>query len=398
MIVDFFKLSFKNLKHRKLRSWLTVLGVIIGVILIVTMIFLGEGMKNAVLSQMRMFGTDLIFVFPGDEANPFLGLIGGEEFKNKDIAIVEKVNGVDFVLPFATKAVKTEFMGEEKLIILAGSPWIETREIFEKSQGFVIEKGEWPARDEASEAVLGSLVSSRFKNKVEVGDIIILKGKKIKVAGIFAPTGDQGNDSMIYLSLEKFREVTGKKEGVREMIVKIKSGYESDTVASDIRYELGKERKTKEFAVLTMKKTLSLVSDILGIIELILGSIAGVALLVGGVGIMNTMYTAIFERTRQIGVMKAIGAKNFQIELLFLIESGIIGLVGGLIGLSFGLGVAKISEFVAASYGFKFLKIEFSLSTIILILALTFLFGSFAGFLPARRAARLNPSEALRKS
>lgn len=398
MVAEFFKLSFQSLKHRKLRSWLTILGVVIGVTLVVTMLSLGGGMKDAVLSQMRMFGTDLIFIWPGDESNPFLGFLGGEEFKNKDVEIIEKVRGVEFVLPFATRAVKAEFYGEEKLITLAGSPWAETKIIFEKSQGFILEKGNWPKRDDTSEAILGSLVSSsRFKNKIEVGDFIILKGKRIRVSGILAPTGDPGDDSMIYLSLEKFREVTGKKEGVLEIIVKTEAGYDPNLVAEDIKYELGKERKAEKFAVLTMEKTLSIVGDILGVMELILGGIAAVALLVGGVGIMNTMYTAILERTREIGVMKAVGARNFQVMILFLIESGMVGLVGGLIGLGLGTAIAKATEFVALGYGFKFLKIEFSLSTIFLFLLLTFLFGSFSGLLPAWRAAHFNPAQALRK-
>lgn len=398
MFVNFFKLSLQSLKHRKLRSWLTILGVIIGVTLVVTMVSLGQGMKTAVLAQMKMFGTDLIFLWPGEESNPFLGFLGGEEFKDREVAIVKKIKGVDFVLPFATKAVTAEFKGEKKLITLAGSPWTETRTIFEKSRGLTIEKGDWPKRDNDNEAIIGSLVSNaRFKNKISVGDFIVLKGKRIRVSGIFAPTGDPGDDSMIYLSLEKFREVTDKKEGILQMIVKVKSGYNPNLVAADIKYELGKERKAKKFAVLTMEKTMSVVSDILGIIELILGGIAVVALLVGGVGIMNTMYTAILERTREIGVMKAVGAQNFQIMILFLIESGMVGLVGGFLGLCLGVVIAKTAEFVALGYGFKFLKIEISLAMIFLVLVFTFLFGSLAGLLPARRAAYLNPVQALRK-
>ncbi len=397
MLLDFFKLSFQSLRHRKLRSWLTILGIIIGVMLVVTMIFLGEGMKIAVLHQMKLFGTDLIFILPGEETNPFLGFLGGEEFKNKDIEIVKKVKGVEFVLPFATRALKAEFKGEEKLITLAGGPWTETRIIFEQSQGFVMEKGDWPKRDDTGEAVLGSLVSSKFRNEIEVGDSLVIRGKKIKVSGVFAPTGDPSNDSLIYLSLEKFREVTGKREGVLEMIVKTEPGYDPDLVAEDIRYELGKERKAEKFAVLTMEKTLDVVGNILGIMELVLGGIAAVALVVGGVGIMNTMFTAVLERTREIGLMKAIGAKNFQITILFLIESGIVGLVGGLIGLGLGMAVAKATELVALAYNFKFLKIEFSLPIIILILFFAFLFGSLAGLLPARRAAHFNPAQALRK-
>ena len=398
MIRESLRLSLKNLRHRKLRSWLTVLGVVIGVSLIVSLIFLGEGLKSTVLRQLKMFGTDLIFVFPGEESNPFLGMLSGLELRDKDVDVIEGVPGVDMVLPMNTKSMKVKFEGEEESVNLSGSPWYELRAVYGESQGFFIEKGKWPARDSASEVVLGALIAEdRFKQVIRPGDELVIGNKKMRVTGIFNKSGDSGADTMIYMSMEKFKQLTGKTTGVEQMVVKTKSGYDVELVAHNIKYGLKKERGAEEFAVLTLENTAEIVGDILGIIQIILASIAVVALLVGGVGIMNTMYTAILERTREIGVMKAIGGSYKKIMTLFLIESGMVGLIGGTIGLFLGISFAKLVEIIAAGQGFQFLEVFIDPVTVLLILTFTFIFGMTAGFLPANKAAKMNPSEALRK-
>jgi ABC-type antimicrobial peptide transport system permease subunit len=398
MVVEFFRLSVKNLRYRKLRSWLTVLGVVIGVSLIVSLLFLGEGLKSSIMSQLRMFGTDLIFIFPGEESNPFLGMLSGLELEDKDVKIIKNIPGVDLVLPMNTKAVKVKFDGEEKSVNLAGNPWYETKEIYGKSQGFFMQSGDWPTKDNASELVLGSIISKdRFKKTIETGDELIIGARKMRVRGVLKATGDQGTDTMIYVSMENFGKITGKKSGAEQVVVKTKPAYDVDLVAENIKYELKKQRGGDEFAILTLEKTAAIVGDVLGIVEIILASIAIVALLVGGIGIMNTMFTAILERTREIGVMKAIGGSYTKIVKLFLIESGLVGLIGGVIGLVLGIFFAKGVELIAKINNFQFLDVSINISAIILILLFAFVFGMIAGFLPAHRAAKLNPAEALRK-
>jgi len=198
------------------------------------------------------------------------------------------------------------------------------------------------------------------------------------VMGVLKATGDQGADTMIYVSADNFRKITGKRGGAEQVIVKTKPDYNVDLIAEDIKYELKKQRGGDEFAVLTLLKTASIVGDVLGIVEIILASIAIVALLVGG-------------------VMKAIGGSYGKIMKLFLIESGMVGLIGGGIGLVLGIFFAKTAEFIATSKGFQHLDVSINIITIILILLFTFTFGMLAGFLPAHQAAKLNPSEALRK-
>jgi len=397
MLSDFFRLSFKNLLYRRLRSWLTIIGIIIGVGLIVALIYLGEGMKYAVLRQMQMFGTDLLMILPGEEDNPLLGMISGLKFRKREIEAVKEVRGVRAVLPMDTETVRASFLGEELSILLHGSPWRESRLVYEESQGFGLREGDWPRRDSDDLAILGAnLADERFKNKIRLGDEIIIRGRKIKVSGIFKITGDETNDTLMFVSPITFERLTGRGGRANSIIAKLELGAVPGLVAAEIKAAIKRQPGSPEATVLTPAKVGNIVGNVLGIIEIILGGIAVVSLLVGGVGIMNTMYTSVLERTREIGVMKSIGATNFQVSLIFLIEAGIVGLAGGIIGALGGLGLAYLTEFIAHSKGFLLLTVTLRPFLLLFILFLTFLFGVIAGVLPARQAAELKPASALR--
>jgi len=185
------------------------------------------------------------------------------------------------------------------------------------------------------------------------------------------------------------------------MMVKIEDGASTDKIAEDIEKELGEIRKRKrgedvsDFSVLTSEKMGGIVGGVMGVIQIAVMAFAGIAILVGGMGIMNTMFTAVRERTREIGVLKAIGAKNRAVITIFLIESGIIGLVGGAGGVILGLTVAKIVEAYGRTATF-YLEAYMPPGLIIFGLLFSFLIGCLSGYFPARRAAKLKPTEALR--
>lgn len=174
-------------------------------------------------------------------------------------------------------------------------------------------------------------------------------------------------------------------------------------VAEDIEKELKKERgeklseKSQTFDVLTSEQLLNTFGDVLGIVQAVLVGIAAISLLVGGIGIMNTMYTAVIERTREIGTMKAVGAKNSDILMIFLFESGLLGLVGGAIGIGIGIGMGKIAEYMAAdALGSNLFQAAFPWYLIAGALTFSFLIGTISGVLPALQAAKLRPADALR--
>lgn len=399
MMKNFLILILKNLKYRPIRSWLTILGIIIGIMLVVIILSLSGGIKAAVTRTLQMFGSDIIIVFPGKETNPLAGLVGGQKFKEKDLMDLNKINGVRFVVPMNIAVLNVEYKGDKKSTMIHGAPWKEMREIFETSQGMKLEKGFWPENDQVNEVVLGYLAANNlFKNKVQLGDEIIIKSKRMKVAGIFSRVGIQEDDNSMFISMNVFRDLTGWGSYAGSAFIKIEPGADINIVAQQVKFQLQKQEVVRDFSVLTPEKADRLIANVLSIIELVLIIIALVSLVVGAVGIMNTMFTSVLERTKQIGIMKAVGASSEAVLSLFLIESGIIGLIGGILGIILGIIMSYIIGIIANRLGvgglFSFASLDFFGFFVILIV--TFITGIVAGILPARQAAKMEPAEALR--
>lgn len=218
------------------------------------------------------------------------------------------------------------------------------------------------------------------------------------MAGIFSEIGLQDEDNQMYLSHKNFEELISRVGFVSAALITIKNEADIDLVAKQIKFQLSKQEVVPDFSVLTPEKANKVVGNVLSIIELVLIIIALISLIVGAVGIMNTMYTSVLERTKQIGIMKAIGASSSTILSLFLIESGMIGAVGGIIGIVMGIAAAYIVGLIAAGLGirglFSFASLDFL--GFAAILTVTFITGILAGVLPAKQAASMEPAEALR--
>lgn len=399
MFKNFFILTLKGIRYRPVRSWLTILGVVIGIMLVVIILSLSDGIKNAVSKQLQMFGSNLIIILPGKETNPLVGLLGGQRFREKDLMKLEQIKGVKIIVPMEVKMMNIEYKGEKKSILIHAAPWKGMIEAFEQSQGVRLEKGRWPRGDQSNEAVLGYLTFNKlFKERVRLGDDITIKSKRMKVVGYISAIGNQMDDNTIYMSLDIFQDITGARGGVRSAFALIKPEVDINLVAKQIKFSLSKQEVVRDFSVITPEKAGLLVGNVLSIIEFILMIIAGISLLVGAVGIMNTMYTSVLERTKQIGVMKAIGASGDSILSLFLIESGMIGLVGGILGIVFGVTASYIISLIAVKFGignlFSFASLDFL--GLFVILIITFITGIISGVLPARAAAKMEPAEALR--
>ena len=396
-MLAFLKIILRTLLYRKIRTLLTVLGITIGTTLILTLILLGDGMERALTSQLNAFGGDLVFVFPGNEDNPLSGIFSGGEIRDKELRTIKELDGVGLAMGLVVKNFKVEFEGETKVVNVNGSPWAETIAIFEGSQGFEIAEGDWPKRETTNEVVLGTLVASeRFSLPVRVGDRMVIGSKTFTVTGILRSLGNPDDDGRMFMSLDRFRALTGKRTGVGAIMVQAEPGISVRLLADDIRFALDRKRGVNDVIVFTSDNALDIVGDVLGVVQLILGAFASVALLVGGVGIMNTMFTSVLEKTREIGIMKAIGATNGNILLLFLMEAGLLGAIGGVIGIGISYAFAKVIEFGAKQQNLEILQINFDPTVVLGSLIFTFVIGALFGLIPAWRGSRLKPAEALR--
>lgn len=399
MFREYLSLTFKGVRHRPMRSWLTIVGIIIAVMLVVCIFSLSSGVKYAVSQQLQMLGSDMLIIFPGKDTNPFSGsMIAGQKFKETDLLKLEKISGIRFVAPFDVAVVNVEYKGRKETVMVHGSPWRKMKSIFEESQGMKLESGSWPTSDMENLVVLGNKTAKElFKRKIREGDEILINSKRFTVAGVLSLIGNQEDDNSAYISLSSLHRLTGK-QGALTAFVKLEQGTNIDRAAKQVKFELGKQEVVRDFSVITAAKAEQIVGSILSMIEFVLIIIALASLLVGAVGIMNTMYTSVLERTRQIGVMKAVGASNDGILTLFLIESGLIGLIGGVLGIILGIlgawGIGLIANGFGIKNIFSFWELDFL--GILVILIVTFFVGVLAGIFPARRAAKMEPAEALR--
>lgn len=399
MLKNFVVLIFKGVRHRPVRSWLTVLGVVIGIMLVVIIFSLGGGIQAAVARLLQQFGSDLIIILPGKETNPFLGLAGGQKFKEEDLLRLENIKGVRLVVPMSIAVLNAEFKGEKKSVMFHAQPWREYKIVAEESKAMKIIDGAWPGAEGTREIILGYRAATKlFRVSPRVGDELTIKGRRFKVAGIFSEVGLQDEDNQVWMSIKDFQSLTSQHGIASTAAVKIERVENADLIAKQIKFQLSQQEVVRDFSVLTPEKANRLVGGILSIIELSLLLIALTSLVVGAVGIMNTMYTSVLERTKQIGVMKAVGASDDDILSVFLVESGIIGLVGGGVGIVFGIFLAWVAGVTAANFGvrglFSFSSLDFF--GLFSILIITFVTGIIAGILPARQAAKMEPAEALR--
>ena len=402
-INEYFKIALRNLRTRSLRSWLTILGIVIGIFLIISLLSLSEGVKEAINEQMEAMGGDMIMVMPGSEENIMGMMVGGEVLEKQDIAAIEKTKGVEDVLIMSYRGIVARYKEEAKMVFLTGLPWDESLELLERYQGWNLLEGRWPIPGKREVVVGKQWIIDIFKEKVKVNQEIVMKGRKFKVVGILNSLGNKSDDSNIYLDIGLYQDLTGEKRGsARVAMVKIGEGLSPDEVAEDIKESLQDTRKrrfgedTADFAVITSEKMIGVTNNILGIIQSAIILFASIAILVGGIGITNTMFTSIRERTREIGIMKAIGAKNSAVLTIFLIEAGIIGLVGGAGGIILGIICAKIIELYTQANPLFYFSISISPGLILFGLLFSLSAGCISGFFPARRAARLKPVEALR--
>jgi len=398
--MEFVKLATRNLLRRKVRTALTTIGIFIGIAAVVSLISITYGMKLAVEEQFERLGKDRITITAGG-GEYFISsiLAAAKPLSDEELKLVAKVRGVEAAAGVLIQNGDVVFKDEKKFALIVGIPTGKEKEAFKGA--YEVEKGRELKESDKFACIVGNYLygGEFFSKKVKVGSYLEILGKKFKVVGVLKKTGNKLDDSIVVVPIETLRELTGKENELSLIYAKVKPGYEPSELAKKIKKKLRLYRNEREgeesFQVQTSEQLLERANIILSLIQFILIGIATISLVVGGIGIMNTMYMSVLERTREIGVLKAIGAKDGQVMLIFLLESGLLGLIGGVVGLALGIAAAKIVELFIVAKGITFSS-YMGADLIIASLLFSFFVGVISGLLPARKAAKLLPVEALR--
>ena len=279
---------------------------------------------------------------------------------------------------------------------LVGSLPAENFEEFFEDAGINIGNGRNIKDNEKFVAIIGIRAAREMFNKeLRVGDKIEINKKEFKIVGILEEIGNAQDDNQINIPLESSREIFNEPNKVDTIIAQVKSSSDTSLLQERIEKELERKRDDTNFQVLTASQILEQINQVLGVMQIVLVGIAAISLVVGAIGIMNSMYTSVLERTKDIGIMKAIGARNSDILEIFLIESGLIGLVGGIFGTILGSIMALIIGNISKNAGFLLIV---KLEPFVLLFGLLFAFiiGMLSGILPAYQASKLKPVDALR--
>ncbi len=409
MLKQYFNLAFVNISHRKLRSWLTMIGIFIGIAAVIALMGLGSGLRVAILSQFNFLGSDILSVqASGITAGPpGSGVV--DPLSDELVDKIEKIDGVEGAYNRWIESTTIKFNSIQTIGYVASIPMGDKKRIFEVMFNVEMMQGRMLKDSDKYRVVVGGNFAEEdvagqgnvFKKPVSVGDNILLNDKKFEVVGIFEKKGNFILDGAVYMNEDILLDVFGD-DGTTDIIaVKVRDEKEIDKVKEDVEKLLRKERNVDEgeenFQVSSPQNILNTLNDTLSAINIFVAVIAGISLLVGGIGIMNTMYTSVLERTKEVGIMKAIGAKNSTIFALFFIESGFLGMTGGIIGVLIGLVLAYGGAFLGRLIlGVNLIQANVSIFLIIGALIFSFILGTVFGILPAMRAASLQPVESLR--
>ncbi|MFH1630966.1 MAG: ABC transporter permease [Candidatus Aenigmatarchaeota archaeon] len=410
MLKDIFSMSMYNINSRKLRSGLTLLGIIIGVAAVIATISLGIGMQTNLVDQFDKFMGDVIVVVPG-KMSFSMGPSGGAgevtKLTNKDIKIIENVDGVLFTVGSISSTATVESNGNTGKLTIVG---INNPDNWEKIQTSLsdMESGRWFSAGEGNVIVIGNGVAHTvFSKEIDLKKTLEINGKDFRVIGILREAGGfmASYDSSIYMDIDNARDLFPGQFDNNEyssISAKIDSKKDADgittTMEEDLRNLHKQNEDTQSFTLITSKFFAEQIGSIMSSFTSFLMMLGVISLLIGGIGIMNIMYVSVMERTKEIGTMKAIGATNSTIMLMFLFEAAIFGLIGGVAGNILGIGL---------SYGFASLLSGMGMSGSLFVpyisleligMGITFgvIVGVLAGYFPAKRASKLQPVEALR--
>jgi len=384
----------RQLSQRKLRSMLTVLGIVIGITALISLIILSNALEESVTGQLDAFGADEILV--GARASVGQGGLpmGIGVLTSKDVEILEQVPQVLEVRPQIVQTFRVSYGSDERFMTIIGFPSGRDLQTFLNIE---VAEGRFISEADFKSAMVGwRAAKEAFSRELFVGSRIRVGDDTYRVVGILEEQGSIAEDMRIIVPINALRDTLDDRTAVTAISVRVSPGADMVLLEERIKNTLIRYRGQDDIVTTTPAQIQDQISGFLGVVDIVIFSIAIISLIVAGLGITNSLFTSVLQRTREIGTMKAVGARNSQILTIFLLESVILALVGGILGITIGMltGYGFITVFNVLG----FIRLEFMFDWMLVIQAMLFslILGILAGVLPALRAAKLNPVDALR--
>lgn len=399
MFFETVKLALRAISRNMLRSFLTVLGVVIGVAAVIAMVTIGNGTTAQVTAEISKLGTNLLFVRPG-QFGPGRASTDAKKFTERDVqAVADQIAGLRAVAGVNQSSQTVVYGGENHQTTVTGTTgdyFIAQDWTLASGRTFLVSE----ERGGQAVCVIGETVRKElFGSTPALQQNIRVGGFSCEVIGTLVKKGQSGmgtdQDDIVVMPLKVFQRRIGGSSEVSSMVLSAEDGVSTSKIQANVERLLRERRKIiagrdDDFSVNDMTQMASTLTGTTTLMTGLLGAVAAVSLLVGGIGIMNIMLVSVTERTREIGIRLAIGALEKQVLMQFLVEAVTLSLAGGIVGILLGLGLA----YSAVSY----MNVPFVSSPSVIVLAFAFsaAIGMVFGYFPARRAAQLNPIEALR--
>lgn len=406
MLADDIKIAFQSLRSTKWRSFLTMLGVIVGVVSVAVIVSIGIGIKQQVSSQINQFGSDLITILPGTGINSsesdfirrvnLLPTLGDGSFTERDLTIVGSTNGVSEAIPLSiiTGNVAVNNTSSSNYLIVATTDNLPSA----LNQNVSVGQFFTSVDDYRNVAVIGHNVAEQLFHTVYAsGQTLYIRGQSFIVEGVFSqfatnpllPVSNYNN--AIFIPFGVGSDFSGGNPEIYQIYAKPSNPTKTADVAQAIQANLQRSRGGQlNFTVLDQKQNINIANQTLNLLTTLVAGVAAISLLVGGIGIMNIMLVSVTERTREIGIRKAVGATNKQIFSQFLIESATIGFMGGVIGVIISILIDLAIKILTS------LRPAINLQVILLSIGIGLVVGVIFGVMPAMRAASRDPIDSLR--
>ncbi len=386
-----FKVALDALRANRLRSALTMLGVVIGVAAVVVLVAIGSGAKQEVEDQVEGLGSNLVLVIPG--RFEFGSAPSVSRLQLDDVDLLARVVDDPRAVATTLASGETVRVGSREVFVTVNGTNETVPFVFNRP----LDRGEYFGESDVDTrrrvAVLGSSVADRLFGDVEpLGRQVSVAGVRFRVVGVFAEVGETfgvSRDQEVHIPITAAQRLFGA-ERIDALAVKAPTSAEVDSLQRELVSTLEERYDGEEFSAVTQTQILGAIGRILGLLTLVLAAIAGISLLVGGVGVSNIMLVSVRERTREIGLRKALGARQRDILLQFLLEAVLLCVIGGLLGIGIGVGVSMLVDAVSP------LPALIAWWSPVLAFAVSVAVGVFFGVVPARRAGRLDPVVALR--